>query len=108
MKRWLRSLLAWMDRKWPDKVTVTLADYTALLARLTAIQEKVLVLGVAMDNHNTLLARSEDRLKTAEEAASSFSDTRLKHIESEINKFNVHMGFGGALIPKGMAQAFQR
>ncbi len=36
------------------------------------------------------------------------SETRIHKIEQEINKFNVHMGFGGSIIPKGMAQQFQR
>ena len=38
----------------------------------------------------------------------SSSEARLKAIESEINKFNMHMGFGGSVIPKGMAQEFKR
>lgn len=36
------------------------------------------------------------------------NEKRLEKIESEINKFNVHMGFGGTVVPKGTAVPFQR
>lgn len=36
------------------------------------------------------------------------NEKRLEKIEAEINKFNVHMGFGGTAIPKGAVAPFQR
>lgn len=41
MKKALRALLAWLDRKFPDRVVVTLAEYNALKSQIEAIQKSV-------------------------------------------------------------------
>lgn len=56
-----------MDRKWPDKVVITLADYNILLSRIKALEGNAVVM----------------------------NDNRLKEIEKEIGKFNVSLGFAG-------------
>lgn len=80
MKRLLRELLSWMDRKWPDKIVVTKVIYDELERRIQMLEKNQIAEG------------------------------RLKHIESEINKFNASLGFGGGMNPKGMAalSPFQR
>lgn len=79
MKKILRSILSWLDRKFPDKVVVTLAEYQKI----------------------------SDRIKAVEDDVAKFDIKRLQHIESEINKFNVHMGFGG-MMPKILSAEFKR
>lgn len=78
MRGWLRSFLAWLDKRFPEKVVITQASYEALKAQV-------------------------DKLSSANNA-----EARLKHLEAEVNKFNLHMGFGGAVLPPKMAQPFQR
>ncbi len=80
MRKALRNFLAWLDKRFPERVVITQAAYDELLARIKAV----------------------------EDAAGKVTIARIAHIEAEINKFNLHMGFGGAVIPKGMAQPFQR
>lgn len=41
MKQLLRSLLAFLDRKWPDRVVVSDSDYRALNARLGALESNL-------------------------------------------------------------------
>jgi hypothetical protein len=78
MRKVLRAFLKWLDSRFPEKVVIT-------QAQLFEMKEKLEVLS---------------SLPSQEE--------RLKRIEAEINKFNAHMGFGGTMLPKGLAQTFQR
>lgn len=41
MKKILRSVLDWLDRKFPDKVVVTQKDYETLNARLRYLESEV-------------------------------------------------------------------
>lgn len=77
MRRWLRGVLEWMDKRWPERVVVTQAEYMKLRETVDRV----------------------DKLLKAE---------RLEKIEAEINKFNVAMGFGGSVVPKGTTIPFQR
>lgn len=77
MRKILRNFLNWLDRRFPEKVVITQAQFEKLQADVKKLVE-------------------------------TSSEVRFQKIEAEINKFNVHMGFGGALVPKGMAAPFQR
>jgi hypothetical protein len=81
MKRLLKSLLNLLEKKFPDKVVVTEADYQILKATISA--------------HDQQLTKALEK----------FSDERLKKIEAEINKFNVSLGFMGQAVGR---QPFQR
>lgn len=74
----LKAIVAWMDRKWPDRVVVTQADYDGLKASINSLQ-------IVLNEEKVL--------------------ERLKRIESEINKFNATMGLSATL---GKMGAFQR
>jgi hypothetical protein len=65
MKHLLRGLLAWMERKFPDRVVVTQLEYNALSNSLEIIS------GTLSDLTG-----------------------RVVKLEFEVNKFNVAMGFG--------------
>lgn len=41
MKTILRAILNWLDRKFPDKVTVTKADYDSIEKRLRYLEAEV-------------------------------------------------------------------
>jgi hypothetical protein len=74
MKNLLKQFVAWLDRKFPDKVVVTEAEYRALKTKLDAIE--------------AILGR--------------YSEARIKKIEDEINKFNVSLGFGALMAKTGL------
>lgn len=78
MRKMLRSFLAWIDARFPERVVVTQAEFVKMRFEVDAAS-----------------------------AAIKNQETRLLRIESEINKFNVSMGFGGTL-PKGVSTQFQR
>lgn len=65
MKAFLRAVLSWMDRKFPDRVVLTPEKYSAL--------------DTAMSQHASTLAELT---------------ARMVKLEFEVNKFNVTMGFG--------------
>lgn len=78
MRGWLRSFLAWLDTRFPERVVITNAEFLKLKESVAKLEK---------------LTANEDRI--------------LK-LESEINKFNVAMGFGGSALPKGTVVPFQR
>lgn len=65
MKKFLRSILSFLERKFPDRLEVTLQEYEALKARVALVDPD-----------------------------------KIKRMEQEISKFNVHLGFGGGLVGK--------
>ncbi len=67
MRKMLRYFLAWMDRRFPERVVVTQTEFVALKAKIDALPNPAI------------------------------SEDRLRKIEQEINKFNVSMGFAGTL-----------
>lgn len=77
MRSMLRSFLAWLDARFPEKVVITQAEFLKMKADI-------------------------------EKFSGLLNEKRLEKIEAEINKFNVAMGFGGAVIPKGQTVPFQR
>lgn len=77
MRAALRGFLAWLDHRFPERVVITQASFNELKAQVDALSKG--------NNH----------------------ESRLKHLEAEVNKFNLHMGFGGTL-PKVQAGGFQR
>lgn len=77
MRHLLRSFLAWLDKRFPERVVITQAEFLTMKAQID-VMIKIL------------------------------NEDRLKKIEAEINKFNLHMGFGGAVLPKSVVQPFQR
>ncbi len=79
MKKALKAFVAWLDRKFPDRITVTQAEYDALKTAITSLQ--------AVINEGKVVER-------------------LGKAESEINKFNASLGFAGGLVQK--AGPFQR
>lgn len=79
MKRFLRALVSWLERKFPDKVTVTLEEWNKV----------------------------NDRLKFMEDEMKKVPELRIKTIEQEITKFNVSLGFAGS-VAKQFASPFQR
>ncbi len=80
MRSALKQFLAWLDERFPEKVVVTQASFVQLKAQLAAIEE-------------TLKAKVD-------------LEERVKKAEFEINKFNVHMGFGGKI--DASMKVFQR
>lgn len=77
MRSMLRSFLAWMDKRFPEKVVITQTEFLKMKETIDAVSKAI-------------------------------NEKRLEKIEAEINKFNVAMGFGGAVIPKGAVAQFQR
>lgn len=73
MRKILRNFLKWLDTRFPEKVVVTQADYLTLKAQMEVV-EKILL---------------------------KVNDDRLKHIEAEINKLNMSLGFGANLKAAG-------
>ena len=71
MKQVLRAALAWLDRKFPDRIVITTALYEEMLKKIE---------------------RADDLLKTYDEWAKKTGD-RLTKCENEINKLNAGMGF---------------
>ena len=41
MKRFLRALLNWLDRKFPDKIVVTQHDYDSLILKIQDLHVKL-------------------------------------------------------------------
>lgn len=78
MRKVLRSFIGWLDRRFPERVVITQAEFEKLKQDMIKL---------------SMLTSNEER---------------LKKIETEINKFNIHMGFGGSVLPKGMERQFQR
>ena len=78
MKKMLKAILDWMERKWPDVVVITQKEFDEL----------------------------KNELKKQNEILSVYSPERLKAIEAEINKFNVSLGFGA--VANSQRQPFQR
>lgn len=61
----MKAFLAWLDRKFPDKVLVTEASYLALLRRLAVlerdsvvVQERLRKLDVNVEMHNQAMGYS--------------------------------------------------
>lgn len=48
MKKALRGLLNWLERKFPDRVEVTTAEYKALNERVKLLESKINTMGMAM------------------------------------------------------------
>lgn len=48
MKKILRAVLNWLDRKFPDKVVVTQKDYDAMLGRVKNLEMQVQGLNVSL------------------------------------------------------------
>ena len=69
MKKILKFILSQLEKRFPDKVVVTEADYQILKATV-------------------------DKL-----AKESVTEERIKKIEAEISKFNVSLGFMGGRTP---------
>ena len=59
MIKFLKALVSWLEKRFPEKLVITKADLDDLRARVMAVDEK-----------------------------------RIKHLEDEIAKFNVALGFG--------------
>jgi hypothetical protein len=74
MKNLLRSILNWLDRKFPDRVEVTPEKFDTLLKRLDILEK------------------------------AQIADTRIKAIETEITKLNVSLGFVGSVSKLGPFQ----
>lgn len=115
MRSALRSLLFWLDTRFPEKVIVTQAELTSIKGRLDALSE--------MWNKMPSVRDIEKRLAEVERnlSAASFSlenrltllektpnEDRIKRIEGEISKFNVSLGFAGSGNRAGAASGFQR
>lgn len=83
MKAFLRWLIAYLDRKFPDKVVVTTAQYQFHLHREVEMKERLLVL--------------EQRVSDLQIAKPSVDlekmEARVQEMQDEISKFNVAMGF---------------
>lgn len=69
MKAFLRAFLGWLDRKFPDKVLVTPADYQALHAgqathtgQLSALEVRIKALETQMSNINLAIGFSAPKL----------------------------------------------
>ncbi len=77
MRKALRSFLAWLDARFPERVVVTQTEFLMMKAQIDVISKLL-------------------------------NEKRLEKMEAEINKFNVHMGFGGTVIQKGQTVPFQR
>ncbi len=41
MRRWIKGLIAWTERKWPDKVVVSQKDYEDLQKRVKYLESEV-------------------------------------------------------------------
>lgn len=85
MKSFLRQLLNWLDRKFPDKIIVTVADYLTLKAQIETLTK--------------IGAQTDEWAKKQSE--------RISKLESEITKLNVGMGFN-VVADKLKMGAFQR
>lgn len=85
MKKMLRAIVNWLDRKFPDKVVLTVDKFKAMEAEVK--------------RHAELLAAYDEHAKKNAE--------RLQKIEAEINKFNASMGFN-KVVDKFQIGAFQR
>ena len=91
MKRFLRALLNWMDRKFPDRVTVTQEIYDGLIQAQTA-----------QSNHIIELRRKIGELESGNPALKELQG-KLEAHQNEINKFNIALGF----MPLGLTKAIQ-
>lgn len=79
MRQWLRSFVKWLDTRFPERVVVTQESYLRLESRVKTVEDIAARLAVAED--------------------------KLKKVDTEINKFNVSLGFSGG---RGPAVPFQR
>lgn len=48
MKKILKALVAWLDRKFPDRIVVTQKDYDILNARIKNMESEVAKLNVSL------------------------------------------------------------
>ncbi len=80
MRSMFRNILAWLDRHFPEKVVITQASFLVLKEQIARIEE-------------TLKQKTD-------------LEDRMRKAEFEINKFNVHMGFGGKV--DASMKVFQR
>lgn len=73
MKKMLRALLGWLDRKFPDQVILTMDEHNALQGRIRALE--------GMANNQDEWSRK--------------ADERIKQADMAIKNLNVTLGLGG-------------
>lgn len=86
MKKLLRTYLNWLERKFPDRIEVTVAEYNSLLARM-------------------------DRLTDLQDATDEWAvkiKERIEKTEIAINNLNVTAGLGGLAADKFKMAPFSR
>jgi hypothetical protein len=71
----LKSFVEWLEKRFPPKVVVTLAEYEALQKSFETVYVKSMASGARLDA----------------------LEARQKKIDEEINKFNVAMGLSGPM-----------
>ena len=57
MRHWLRSILNWMDKRWPEKVVITQAEFLTLKAQIDVLSKSL----------------AEDRIKKIEQEINKFN-----------------------------------
>jgi hypothetical protein len=66
MKKLLRSLLAWLDRKFPDRVMVDPNEYASMKSKVLELDVQVKALQTQMANINLTLGFSAPKFGTLE------------------------------------------
>lgn len=94
MKRFVRWLADYLERKFPDQVVVTEATFKALKSKLDDHQFKILELqGCRADNIVSLDGKIA-LLEAGNIVALKAMQDKLELFERELNKINFAMGFG--------------
>ena len=104
MKKILRWMIDFLERKFPDRITVTLEDYDELYDELMICQnssvkqgESILKMQSTMEEVKTLsanIAFIQDNLKTAKEL-----ESQINKIRDEVSKMSVTLGFTAGRAP---------
>jgi len=112
MKKLLKAFVAWLDRKFPDKVIVTLEEYQAIDKRISTVEESIRSVFLGL---NTFKADVDSRVHDLSGAIHNRMDSidrftaadaaRIKKLEDEISKLNAAYGFAGTASKFG---GFQR
>lgn len=102
MKRFLKSLLDFLERKFPDRVVVKTEEYNQLRRDVSHYAFDVAELKSCRTERMIELEAKIALLETGGPVLKEIQD-KLVAIQNEINKFNIAMGF----MPLGLTKSAQ-
>lgn len=66
MRALIKRIIAWTERKWPDRILVTETDYIALKARLGALESDLAALGERFKRNEAIVLQHSQAMGFAQ------------------------------------------